>query len=95
MQRPSRTTQLRKLPCPRRRLSLSRPDPAQYLRAPDPGYLRVDTVHQGDRDGVKGVYHLNAVDEVTQWQVVGAAARISEAHLIRRAGRAATVEKHR
>ena len=47
-----------------------------------PGYLRVDTVHKGDRDGVKGVYHLNAVDEVTQWQVVGAAAQISEAHLI-------------
>jgi len=22
-----------------------------------PGYLRVDTVHQGDRDGEKGVYH--------------------------------------
>jgi transposase len=32
-----------------------------------PGYLRVDTVHQGDRNGVKGVYHINAVDEVTQW----------------------------
>ena len=47
-----------------------------------PGYRRVDTVHQGDRDGVKGVYHINAVDEVTQWQVVGAAAQISEAHLI-------------
>jgi hypothetical protein len=31
-----------------------------------PGYLRVDTVHQGDRDGVKGVYHIHAVDEVTQ-----------------------------
>ena len=26
-----------------------------------PGYLRVDTVHQGDRDGVKGVYHINTV----------------------------------
>jgi transposase InsO family protein len=47
-----------------------------------PGYLRVDTVHQGDLDGIKGVYHINAVDEVTQWQVVGAAAQISEAHLI-------------
>lgn len=47
-----------------------------------PGYLRVDTVHQGDRDGVKGVYHINAVDEVTQWQVVGATAQISEAYLI-------------
>jgi transposase InsO family protein len=47
-----------------------------------PGYLRVDTVHQGDLDGVKGVYHVNAVDEVTQWEVVGATAQISEAHLL-------------
>lgn len=55
-------------------------------RRPDPqgrcGYLRVDTVHQGDCDGVKGVYHINAVDEVTQWQVVGATAQISEAWLL-------------
>jgi transposase len=43
-----------------------------------PGYLRVDAVHQGDLDGVKGVYHINAVDEVTQWQVVGATAQIGE-----------------
>jgi len=47
-----------------------------------PGFLRVDTVHQGDLEGVKGVYHINAVDEVTQWQVVGAVGAISEAHLI-------------
>lgn len=47
-----------------------------------PGYLRVDTVHQGDLDGVKGLYHINAVDEVTQWQVVGSAAQISEAWLM-------------
>ena len=47
-----------------------------------PGYLRVDTVHQGDQDGAKGVYHINAVDEVTQWQVVGAVAQIGEAWLI-------------
>jgi transposase InsO family protein len=46
-----------------------------------PGFLRVDTVHQGDLDGVKGVYHINAVDEVTQWEVVGATAQISEAYL--------------
>ena len=46
-----------------------------------PGYLRVDTVHQGDQDGIKGVYHINAVDEVTQWQVVGAVEHISEAWL--------------
>jgi len=46
-----------------------------------PEYLRWDTVHQGDCDGAKGVYHINAVDEVTQWQVVGAVPQISEAWL--------------
>ncbi len=55
-------------------------------RKPDPrgqpGFLRVDTVHQGDWDGAKGVYHINAVDEVTQWQVVGCVSRISEQYLI-------------
>jgi transposase InsO family protein len=48
----------------------------------EPGYLRVDTVHQGDWDGEKGVYHINAVDTVTQWQVIGCAAKISEQFLI-------------
>ena len=47
-----------------------------------PGYLRVDTVHQGDLDSAKGVYHINAVDEVTQWEVVGAVAQISEGWLM-------------
>jgi|SRR5579864_167936 len=47
-----------------------------------PGYLRIDTVHQGDLDGIKGVYYINAVDEVTQWQVIGATAQISETWLI-------------
>ena len=47
-----------------------------------PGYLRVDTVHQGDRDGGKGLYHINAVDEATQWQVMGATPHISESWLI-------------
>ena len=50
-----------------------------------PGYLRLDTVHQGDQSGsgpgAKGVYHINAVDEVTQWQVAGSTPRISEAYL--------------
>jgi len=53
-----------------------RPDPQGQ-----PGYLRIDTVHQGDQDGAKGVYHINAVDEVTQWQVVACVPRISEAWL--------------
>lgn len=47
-----------------------------------PGYLRIDTVHQGDRDGSKGLYHINAVDEVTQWQIVSATPQISEYWLI-------------
>ena len=47
-----------------------------------PGYVRIDTVHQGDRDGVKGIYHINAVDEVTQWEIVAAAPQISELWLI-------------
>ena len=55
-------------------------------RQPDPkgraGYLRVDTVHQGQHDGQPGVYHINAVDTVTQWQVVGCTETISEQHLI-------------
>ena len=55
-------------------------------RKPDPqgrpGYLRVDTVHQGDSAGAKGVYHINAVDAVTQWQIVGCTEKISEAYLV-------------
>jgi hypothetical protein len=55
-------------------------------RKPDPkgqpGYLRVDTVHQGHRDGEPGVYHINAVDTVTQWQVVGCVETICENHLV-------------
>ena len=47
-----------------------------------PGYLRIDTVHQGDRDGRKGIYHINAVDEVTQWEIVAATPQISEFWLI-------------
>jgi transposase InsO family protein len=46
-----------------------------------PGYLRVDTVHQGDLDGQKGVYHLNLVDEVTQWEVVFCVGTICERDL--------------
>ena len=55
-------------------------------RKPDPrgrpGWVRVDTVHQGDRDGQPGVYHINAVDTVTQWEVLGAAETICERHLV-------------
>ena len=47
-----------------------------------PGFIRIDSVHQGDQDGVKGVYHINAVDEVTQFEVVCTVEKISERYLI-------------
>ena len=47
-----------------------------------PGYIRVDTVHQGDLGKQKGVYHVNAVDEVTQFEIVGSVEKISEQFLI-------------
>lgn len=65
----------------------TRPAPVNIgeRRKPDPqgqpGFLRVDTVHQGDLDKEKGVYHINLVDEVTQWEVVGAVEKISEQYL--------------
>ena len=46
-----------------------------------PGYLRVDSVHQGDSDKEKGVYHINLVDEITQWEIIGCVEGISEAFL--------------
>jgi transposase InsO family protein len=72
-----------------RRLNYTKTRPATVAigerRKPEPrgqpGYLRLDTVHQGDTADAKGVYHINAVDEVTQWQVAGATPRISEAYL--------------
>ena len=49
-------------------------NPIGIRRAPHPegrpGFIRIDSVHHGDLDGTKGVYHVNAVDIVTQWEVV-------------------------
>ena len=47
-----------------------------------PGFVRIDSVHQGDFDGIKGLYHINAVDCVTQWEIVASVQTISEAHLL-------------
>ena len=61
-------------------------NPIGTRRAPVPegraGFIRIDSVHQGDLDGVKGVFYINAVDCVTQWQVVACCERISEAYLL-------------
>jgi transposase InsO family protein len=62
------------------------PIPIAERRKPQPhgspGYLRIDTVHQGDQDGRKGLYHINAVDQVTQWEIVAATPQISELWLL-------------
>jgi len=55
----------------------AKPDPKGQ-----PGYIRLDTVHQGDIDGYKGVYHINAVDEIVQWEILASVERISEAYLV-------------
>ena len=46
------------------------------------GFVRIDTVHQGDLDGIKGVYHITCVDSVSQWQVEACVQGISEAFLL-------------
>jgi transposase InsO family protein len=55
-------------------------------KAPAPegrvGFVRIDTVHQGDLDGVKGVYHITCVDVISQWQVQACVQGISEAFLL-------------
>ena len=66
----------------------TRPSPVAIAvrKAPEPngrpGFLRVDTVHLGDKDGRKGVYVVNIVDEVTQYEHVGAAPAISERFMV-------------
>ena len=49
-----------------------------------PGHLRVDTVHLGDHGGRKGIYLINVVDEVTQFQHLGAVPRITQHFLVPR-----------
>ena len=46
-----------------------------------PGYVRVDTVHQGDYAGNKGVYHINIVDEITQYELIATVEKITERYL--------------
>lgn len=72
----------------RRHFEKTRPKPStigeRRKPAPEgqPGYIRVDTVHQGDLDRIKGVYHINAVDEVTQFEIICSTEKISEQFLI-------------
>ena len=60
--------------------------PIGQRRAPTPdgrpGFIRIDSVHQGDQDGAKGLYHINAVDCVTQFEIVATCERLSQAYLL-------------
>lgn len=47
-------------------------------RKPCSGYILIDSVHQGDQDKRKGIYHINAVDEVAQFQVIVTVAQLKE-----------------
>jgi len=42
----------------------------------------VDSVHQGDQDGTKGLYHINLVGEEVQFQYIGSVAHLSERYLV-------------
>ena len=46
------------------------------------GYLRVDSVHQGGLERLKGLCHINVVDEVTQYEFAGTVERIAESFRI-------------
>ncbi|MEO8223858.1 MAG: hypothetical protein ABI661_03560 [Gammaproteobacteria bacterium] len=39
-------------------------------------------MHQGDLNGIKGLYHIKALDCVTHWQVVASVQAISDANLL-------------
>lgn len=72
-----------------RRVSFTKTHPVRnnigVRKAPRPngraGFVRIDSVHQGDEDGMKGVYHITCVDATSQWQVEACVQGISEAFL--------------
>ncbi len=47
-----------------------------------PGFIRIDSVHQGDRLKTKGVYHINSIDEVTQFEFIGAVQAPTEEQML-------------
>ena len=47
-----------------------------------PGYIRIDSEHKGDLDKRKGVYHVNAVDDHTQMEIIFTVKHISEHYLL-------------
>ena len=68
------------------RTTRAAPSPIGQRRRPRlegrPGFVRVDIVHSGDRDGEKGAYVINMVDEVTQYQQLASVPRITEHYMV-------------
>ena len=62
------------------------PPAVPFAKRPDPqgraGFLRIDSVYQGDHEGMKAIYYINVVDCMTRFQAVFAVAAISEAFLL-------------
>jgi len=60
--------------------SVCRPIGERAIPRPEgkPGFIRIDSVHQGHQNGQPGVYSINTVDEVTQYQIVACVERINE-----------------
>ena len=68
------------------RTTRAAPSPIGQRRRPRPegrpGFVRVDTVHSGDRDGEKGACVINMVDEVTQYQELASVPRITGYYMV-------------
>ena len=47
-----------------------------------PGFIRIDSVHQGDKGKTKGVYHINSIDEITQFEIIGAVEKLTEEFML-------------
>lgn len=47
-----------------------------------PGFNRINSVHQSDLDGGEGAHHINAVECITQLEVVVRVQSLSEAFLL-------------
>ncbi|MCY7308850.1 MAG: hypothetical protein LH632_22500 [Rhodoferax sp.] len=71
------------------RVVLTKTRPTKAIRigvrkAPEPdgrpAFIRIDSLHHGDLDGIKGLHHINAVDCETQWEVVASVHTISSLH---------------
>jgi transposase InsO family protein len=60
--------------------------PIAVRRAPTPenrpGFIRIDSVYQGNFKGRQGIYHINAVDCVTQWEVVATVPNLTREHML-------------